>query len=102
MRIFILLFLLTVFTNINSQSANPFLNLKFDKVMMYDFEGGKDADLYIISDSGKLAKSVTKAVQLKKAQVNTLSTKLGSKQAYGGSTAACFDPHLGFVYYLNG
>ena len=102
MRITITIFLLTLFMAVHSQTNNPFAKLKFDKVVMYDFEGGKGTDLYIINDKGELAKSICKQVQLTKAEANRLNLKLGSKQSYGGATASCFDPHLGFVYFLNG
>ena len=101
MRITIIILLLTIFTTTYSQNNNPFSKLKFDKVVMYDFEGGKESDLYIVDDQGRLAKSISKQVQLDNAETNRLNSKLGSKQSYGGGTASCFDPHLGFVYYLN-
>ena len=31
-----------------------------------------------------------------------MSSKLGDKKSFGGVTAFCFDPHVGFVYYLKG
>jgi hypothetical protein len=84
------------------QATNPFAKLKFDKVMMYDFNGGKGEDLSIINPSGRLAASVTKQVQLSPAETSRFTSRIGSRRSYGGSTASCFDPHLGFVYYLNG
>ena len=39
---------------------------------MYDFEGGKGADLYIIDDKGQLAKSVSKEIDLIPFVVDTL------------------------------
>jgi hypothetical protein len=102
MRFAITVFLWTVITTVNAQSNIPLSKLKFDKVMMYDFEGGKESDLYIIDNSGRLAKTIKKQVQLEKAEANRLTSKMGTKQAFGGTTASCFDPHLGFVYYLNG
>ena len=99
-RITIITFLLTFLGTANGQTINPFAKLKFDKVVMYDFIGGKGGDLYILDDKGNLARSVSKQVQLGKAEANRLSSKLGSKQSYGGAKDACFDPHLGFVYYF--
>lgn len=95
-------FLLTFYSTANSQSRNPFSTLKFDKVLIYDFEGGKGSDLYIIDEKGALAKSITKQVQLHREEANTLSSLLGNRRSYGGATASCFEPHLGIVYYLNG
>jgi hypothetical protein len=81
---------------------NPFLALKFDKVIMYDFTGGKGSDLYIVDEKDELAKSISKQIQLDKATIAKLNEKLGNKKSYGAATAFCFDPHLGFVYYLKG
>jgi CubicO group peptidase (beta-lactamase class C family) len=81
----------------------PYSALKYDSVVMYDFEGGKGLpDLYIINDKGQLAKSVVKRVILDKETAAALSRRLGQKASFGGGQAACFDPHLGFVYYEHG
>jgi hypothetical protein len=100
MRIISIILLLTLSLASKGQIKNPFLTLTYDKVIMYDFEGGKGSDLYIIDDNGQLAKSISKQVTLDKVTVTKLNTKLGDRKSYGGGTAACFDPHLGFVYYV--
>jgi hypothetical protein len=101
MRIAILLLFTFFFFNLQAQKKNPFISLKFDNVRMFDFEGGKgNGILYIIDENGKLATTVTKQVVLTKEKIVTLNSKLGDKKSYGDATAACFDPHLGFVYYL--
>ena len=69
---------------------------------MYDFDGGKGSDLYIVDDKGQLAKSISKQFQLDKGSFTKLNKKLSERKSYGSPTAACFDPHLGFVYYLKG
>jgi len=95
----ILLFLLS--TTVYSQK-NPFVGLKYDTIVMYDFSGGKESDISIITDKGKLSETVTKQIILDEKTSKQLSLKLGSKLSYGAGTASCFDPHLGFVYYLKG
>lgn len=96
-------FLFFLILSITSKSQNnPFLTLKFDKLIMYDFAGGKGSDLYIVDDKGQLAKSISKQIRLEKGNITKLNKKLGEKKSYGNPTAACFDPHLGFVYYLKG
>ncbi|MEP7196519.1 MAG: hypothetical protein ABI851_08365 [Saprospiraceae bacterium] len=84
----------------NAQTKNPFDTLNFDKIIMYDLEGGKGIDLYIVDEKGQLAKSISKQIQLDQNQIRQLNKRLGTKDSYGGTTAACFDPNLGFVYYL--
>ena len=95
---FIFLFAIAICSN--GQTKNPFLTIKFDKVKMYDFEGGNGSDLSIVDDKGELATSISKIVQLSNQTITRLNTKLGDKKSYGGTTDSCFDPHLGFVYYL--
>jgi len=78
----------------------PFSTLKFDKVVLYDFSGGKGIGTSIIDEKGNLSKTVIKKVILDEETTKILSKKLESKESYGGGTAACFEPHLGIVYYL--
>lgn len=98
----ILLLLAMPLFSLSQSSKNPFLELKFDKVVMYDFEGGKGSDMSIINEKGQLATSVKKQRQIDSSTIKKLNTKLGDKKSFGGTTAFCFDPHVGFVYYLKG
>ena len=54
----------------------------------------------IVDKNGKLAPTISKKATLPGTTINILNSKLGSKKSYGNGTAACYDPHLGFVYYL--
>jgi hypothetical protein len=81
---------------------NPPLQLRYDKVMMYDFNGGIGSDQTIVDAKGRLATSVTKQVALDKESAISLTKKLGEKESFGDEMAMCFEPHLGFVYYLKG
>ncbi|MNX78251.1 hypothetical protein D3C86_1098300 [compost metagenome] len=87
----ILLFLLS--TAVYSQK-NPFVGLKYDTIVMYDFSGGKESDISIITDKGKLSETVTQQVILDEKTSKQFSLKLGSKPSYGAGTASC--------YYLKG
>jgi hypothetical protein len=100
MRILALLFFLLSFTA-TAQVKQTFKTLKFDSVVMYDFEGSKGRGLHIV-EGGRLAATIVKQVELDGPAVKTLSKKLTDKKSYGGATASCFDPHLGFVYFLKG
>jgi len=102
MQIIFSFFLVAFTLSLSGQAKNPFVSLKFDKVIMYDFEGSKDYNLSIVDNNGKLATSISKQIELDKASTTKLNIKLGDRKSYGESTAACFDPHLGFVYYLKG
>jgi hypothetical protein len=83
--------------------GNPFLALKYDSVVIYDleFERWRD-EMSVIDKNGKLNFPVNKRAKLDNKSVQALSKKLGSKSSYGNSEAACFEPHLGIVYYSAG
>ena len=83
------------------QTKNPFLSLKFDKVIMYDFKGTGEKELIIVDGNGKFHQAILKQVQLDKKTIEKVNTRLGDRRSYGNGTAACFDPHCGFVYFLN-
>ncbi|HLP35644.1 hypothetical protein [Lacibacter sp.] len=103
MRIISLLLLLTLALSSNGQTKNPFLSLKFDKVIMYDYQPlGEDPSL--VDKKGQLITTVKikKQIQVDTATINTFNKKVGDKKSYGQVTAMCFDPHLGIVYYLKG
>jgi len=87
---------------VSGEIKNPYKTLKFDKVIMYDFSGGKDWNEYIVNDKGQLASSIKKQVQLDYITIQNLTDMLGKKSSFGAGEAACFVPHLGFVFYLKG
>jgi len=82
-----------------ARPVKTFSSLKYDKVIIYDYSGSKDYYLHIIDEQGRLAKTVTKQATLNTTEINKLSKRLDSKSSYGSGSAACFDPHLGIVYY---
>jgi hypothetical protein len=102
MRILKLLLLLTLSVAIYGQTKNPFLKLKFDKVVFYDFEEIGEKGSQIVDANGKPVQKIIKQVQLDTSTISKLNLKLGDRKSYGNITASCFDPHCGFVYFLNG
>lgn len=102
MRILLFFIMLHLTGTLAAQVDNPFLQIKTDSLVMYDFVGGKGGNLYIVNDDGTLANTISKSVTLDKNVSLQLMHKLGSKTSYGGGVAACFDPHLGFVFYNKG
>jgi hypothetical protein len=102
MRILSIISLLLFSVSVVGQTTDTFSTLQFDEVIMFDFSGGKNANLYIVDKNGKLATSIIKSVKLDKTTIATLNSKLNSKKSFGSPTASCFEPHLGFVYYFKG
>jgi hypothetical protein len=81
------------------QTTNPFLHLRFDKIIIYDYEPNEDNPSLV--EKGQILKSkIKKQIQLDKPIIDRLNTKLGDKKSYGNIRADCFEPHLGIVYYL--
>jgi len=100
MRVALVILFCFIFPSRVEKIKNPYLSLKFDKVVMYDFSGGKDWNQYIVDAKGHLATSITKQAVIDNKIVTELNKRLGDKKSFGAGEAACFDPHLGFVYYL--
>jgi hypothetical protein len=82
-----------------AQKRNPYATLKFNKVVMYDFEPSGSKGGSIVEEDGRLTKNINKQTPLDKATISLLNEKLVTKASFHWGTAACFDPHLGFVYY---
>jgi|GEM_PF-2360651 len=84
----------------NKKSGAPFNALDYDKVIAYDFEGGKSYN-EIFDDKGKFIPVIIRQQYLTQLQADKITGALTSKATYGGGTAACFEPHLGLVFYKN-
>jgi hypothetical protein len=106
----ILLLCIILFTGASVKTAkqdlllNPFDKLEYDKAIAYDYNG--EANHLIVTDEGELIKidgrhgEIFAQKVLSKKQVVTLHRITGDTSSYGGIGAACFDPHLGIVYYF--
>jgi hypothetical protein len=72
----------------------------YDKIIAYEFEGSGDND--IVSGSKLIEKSkIYQEKEITLEKVKEFESILQNKNTYGGSTASCFDPHFGIVYYKN-
>ncbi len=100
--IYIILIILSSNVTFGQKANNPFLKLKFDSIVFYDFGGNpEDEIITIIQNDDKLSYSVIKSVKLDKITGDNFTKLIGKKESYGGTTASCFEPHLGVVYYYN-
>lgn len=88
--------------------SNPYATLTYDSLLIYDFEyfdfsvRPRKRLMSILDENGELVSTILKSVKLTTNEAKELSQKIGSKPSYGQLIAACFDPHLGMVYYENG
>jgi hypothetical protein len=79
--------------------ASVFRRLHFDEVVAYDYDGHKGPDLLIVRADGQLASTVSARQVLSPVQVERLLQTLESRASYAAYGAACFEPHLGVVFY---
>ncbi|BDD05181.1 hypothetical protein [Aureibacter tunicatorum] len=91
-------------TNIVSLAQNnPFENLEYTKVVAYEYKGGPDnlrqIEKILTSNKEKEGWRIDNSVVLSKKQIKKFEKLFTSESSYGSSTAACFDPHLAFVYF---
>ena len=100
MRIQVLIFsFLAICLNTYAQQVNPFLNLRFDKVIVSDYESDGEHSYPLVDKNGILTNIVKKSRELDKQTISTLNIKLGDKKSYGQVQADCFEPHFGILYY---
>ena len=87
---------------IKSQAPKPFNNLKYNKVIAYDFDGIQEPYPSVInSRNNAYAPVILRQKELTEKQVEFLIDFLTDNKTYGEYTSACFDPHMGIVFYEN-
>jgi hypothetical protein len=98
------LILLCLLINPLIAQQNPYADLTYDSLVIYDFDWqGLNAKYRsIIDEQGNLPPTVKRAVTLTVNEATEISNRIGEKSSYGQMTAACFDPHFGMVYYEQG
>ena len=79
---------------------NPFDSIRFNKVIAYDFDGKEERNISVVDKYG-FSKVIKKQKNLNKEQVTFLINFLTDTLTYGQSTAACFEPGLGIVFFNN-
>jgi hypothetical protein len=85
------------------QKSNPFLTLKYDRVMVYELISSNENaqwETRIIDEKGNFLWNIIDSGTLDEQTVRELNSKIGLKKSYGNGNASCFDPHFGLVYYL--
>lgn len=83
-------------------------SLKFNKVIAYDFDGtslrvdenDRDESSVFLNDSG-YSRRVKKQHLLNYQEIEQLLSIFTSEKYFGGFSALCFDPKLGFIFYQN-
>jgi hypothetical protein len=80
----------------------PFNTLVFNKVIAYDFDGhGERHPTVFDMEGGGFASTVIHQTGLGFELVNELISMLTDKDTYGERINACYEPHLGFIFYAD-
>lgn len=75
---------------------NEFPKEDFDKVVAYKMLGREGE----VIEDGKISSNVTgKGKTLEEKEVEELLNIFNDKSTYGGISASCFKPHVGYVFY---
>lgn len=82
-----------------TSKAIPFRNLTYNKVIAYDYEGNEEPFGSIATKEGRFVPVVLRQKSLNQKQAEQIITILTDKNTYGEGTAACFNPHLGLIFY---
>ena len=89
----------------NNEIKNPtaegtqLTNVKFDKVVAYDFAG--DTNIPLLDSNNKITNTVTKKLVLSGDQFEELKSLLADTSTFGGEQPVDFYPHFGIVFYKN-
>ena len=82
----------------NRKARRPFNNLKYDKVIAYNYDGGEESPIDIVQQ-GRLAPTIKQQRSLSQLQVNKVTALLGAPETYGEAPTFCFIPHFGLVFF---
>lgn len=85
----------------NKNNGEPFKSLDYDKIIAYDFNGDEKMYDAAINDKGKFIPIIEKQKTLTQNQADKILKALSKNKSYGEAGAACFEPHLGIVFFKN-
>lgn len=83
----------------NPSNGDPFGHLQYDKIIAYDFEGQEESIMNPIDEKGRFVSVILKQQVLTQLQADNILQHLSDVKTYGGTSAACFNPHLGLVFF---
>jgi len=83
----------------NQNNGIPFSTLDYDKIIAYDFRGDEEMYDVPIDKQGNFIPIIEKQQFLSQEQADKILNALAKKSSYGEASAACFNPHLGLVFF---
>ncbi|WP_426277196.1 hypothetical protein ACN9MN_17730 [Chryseobacterium sp. S-02] len=85
----------------STKNGLPFSKLDYDKIIAYDYKGDEKMYSAAIDRNGKFIPIIEKQKFLTQNQADKILSVLSKKSSYGEASAACFNPHLGIVFFRN-
>ena len=108
MRILVTIMFCSHFFSLSAQE-NPFANIQYDSLVIYDLNYKYKEDNQwkrlksIVNENEVLIEGcIKKSSRLSKDESSVFTQKIGMKSSYGLTSASCFDPHFGAVYFKDG
>jgi len=83
----------------NQSNGIPFSTLDYDKIIASDFRGDEEMYDAPIDKQGNFIPIIEKQQFLSQEQADKILKALAKKSSYGEASAACFNPHLGLVFF---
>lgn len=83
----------------DKSNGTPFSTLNYDKIIAYDFKGDEEMYDAPIDEQGNFIPILEKQQFLSQEQADKILKVLAKKSSYGEASAACFNPHLGLVFF---
>jgi hypothetical protein len=97
---FLVAFCLLLLCNYSFSQKNIFKNIDCDSIVAYEYEGTGNV---LIQDAVKSKNElITKSKQVDSKFAKNLGSIITDSKAYGQTTAFCFDPHLGILFWKDG
>jgi hypothetical protein len=85
-----------------TDTTNPYASMHADSVVIYDYNFQEEFESGWLVLNGKLSKEIKKHQKLDSASAKQFTALLGKKNSFGSTTAMCFYPHFGAIYWKNG
>jgi hypothetical protein len=83
----------------NKNLGNPFDTLSYNKIIAYDFEGSEEPYPRLLDKDLKFVPVILNQKVLTQKQADKILSALTKNSSYGEGTAACFNPHLGLLFF---
>lgn len=83
----------------NIRNGIPFSQLDYDKIIAYNFVGDEEMYPSVIDKKGKFVPVILEQQFLTQKQADDILSALSKNSSYGESSAACFQPHLGLIFF---